>query len=159
VQRPISKNLLYAGISIVLGGLLVYEKFANDVVDFDGLASVCSDQVAAVEFESGRRYNRIRFTVPNMGEAVLRKNPNGFSAAAKAVAESRSYCFRFDPNGRTKSVYHFTVNGETVMEYSTIAGKRRFNVNGLFLIGSVLLFGVGPFYLFQQYRGQQKSLY
>jgi len=71
----------------------VYEKFANDVVAFDRLASACSDQVGTVEFESGRRYNRIRFTVPNVGEAVLRRNPNGFSAVAKAVAEDRSYCF------------------------------------------------------------------
>ena len=137
----------------------MYEKFTNDVVAFDRLASACSDQIGAVEFESGRRYKRIRFTVPNVGEAVLRRNPNGFEAAAKAVTETRSYCFWFDPNGRTKSVYHFTVDGTTVMEYSAIAEKRRFDVNRLFLIGSVLLFGVGPFYLFRQYRGRQNSLY
>ncbi len=137
----------------------MYEKFTNDVVAFDDLANACSDRIETINFESGRRYKRIRFAVPNVGEAVLHRNPNGYEAAAKAVTEERSYCFWFDPNGRTKSVYHFTVNGEAVMEYSTIAAKHRFDVNGLFLVGSILLFGAGPFYLFRHYRGRQNSLY
>ena len=137
----------------------MYEKFTNDVVAFDDLASACSDSIEAVDFESGRRYKRVRFVVPNVGEAVLHRNPNGFEAAAEAVADKKSYCLWFDPNGRTKSVYHFTVNGETVMEYSAIVAKRRFDVNGLFLVGSILLFGFVPFYLFRQFRGRQTSLY
>ena len=159
MEKSIPKNLIYAGISILLGGLLVYDKFANDVIPFDSLEIACSDQVGTVSYESGRRYKRIRLTIPNVGEAVLRRNPNGFEAAAQAILDEREFCFWFDPNGRTNSVYHFTVDGSTVMEYSTVAAKRRFNVNGLFLVGSILLFGVGPFYVFRQYRGPKKPLY
>lgn len=71
MNNLISKNLLYAGISILLGGLLVYEKFTNDVIAFDNLARACSDNIETVDFESGRRYKRFRFVIPNVGEAVL----------------------------------------------------------------------------------------
>lgn len=159
METSIPKNLIYAGISMILGGLLVYEKFANDVVPFDSLDSACSDQVEAVSYGYGRRYKHIRLTVPDVGEAVLHRNPSGFTVAAQAILDEENYCFWFDPIGRTNSIYHFTVDGNTVMEYSTIAAKHRFDVNGLFLVGSVLLFGVGPFYLYQQYRGPKKSLW
>jgi len=159
MSKLISKNLLYVGISILLGGLLMSEKFTNDVVDFGDLATACSNSIEAVYFESGRRYSRYRLVVPGVGEAVLRPNPNGYKAAVEAIQEKQSYCFWFDANARTNSIYHFTVNGETVIEYSAIASKRRFNVNGLFFVGSLFLFGVGPFYLFRHFRGQQDLLY
>ena len=85
----------------------------------------------------------------NGGKAVLHGIYKGFPAAARAILDGEEFCVYFDADGRTKSIYHVTVDGSPIMSYEEVATKRAFNVNGLFYVGLFIFLAAGPYQLWR----------
>lgn len=152
MDQKAKAHLTYAVLAFLLGPLLIFDKIVNDVPAFDDLAIICADDVGNVTPTKGKgrwSYDKITLSMHNGSKAVLHGIDKGFPAAARAILDGEDFCVYFDADGRTKSIYHVTVDDSPIMSYEEVAAQHGFDVNGLFYIGLFSFLAVGPYQLWR----------